>query len=87
MLSKKKEMEISIYCYAAVGGMMATMLNDKMRGKNFSWDLFPEIMETHCEINVILSVSMNKRIEMNCRKLAAETGRDIAKHWVKEMNE
>jgi hypothetical protein len=85
MLSKKKQMEVSLYCYAAVGGMMASMLNDKYRGKSFTWAKFPEMMERHCEINVCLSVVMSEQQQPACRKLASKTGKEIAESWVKEM--
>jgi hypothetical protein len=87
MLSKKKQSEIALYCYAAVGSMFAGMHNPTLRGAKFTWEKFPAMMERHCRECVATNVVMSDRIVEACRDHAAKTAREIAEHWVKEMTE
>ena len=85
MLSNKKMMEISLVCHATVGSMMATMMNPKFRGAEFSWDEFPEMMAGHCRTQVFMSVSMTERQQAMVLEHAERTGREIASNWVNKM--
>lgn len=87
MLSKKVTTEISLHCYAAVGGLMATMSNPKCRGENFTWEKFPDIASNYCEVQVLLSVIVPDKNREKARRLAKETGHSIAVNWVRQMTE
>lgn len=87
MLSTKKITEIELICYATVGHMMAVMHNPRYRGAKFTWEDFPEMMASHCEMQVTMSCVMSPKLEQQCLEYAAQFGRDIARRWVKTMTE
>ena len=87
MLSNKLMDRISLFCYALVSHMFATMHNPRMRGDKFEWDAFPEMMEDHCRVILCTFMSYSKNIKLECEDHAAKTGREIATDLVKWMTE
>lgn len=45
--------QVTIACYALVMGRFADMLNPEMRGRNFSWERFPEMMKSTCSHEIL----------------------------------
>jgi len=67
--------------------MFATMHNPKKRGKKFSWDDFPTMMQNHCSLMVTNTISIQQQDEEDARQYAAKKGRTIAHELVELMTE
>lgn len=83
-MTPEKQNAISLFCYVAVSGLFATFHNPKMRGSEFTWDKFPEMMERHCRTMYPIQTGdfLDKEAEV---AHAARTGREIAEHLVDLM--
>lgn len=44
MISDKRRLQIANVCYANVAGEFAIFCNDEMRGPNFKWENFSNMM-------------------------------------------
>lgn len=83
-MTPEKQNEIALFCYTAVSRMFATFHNPKMRGHKFTWDGFPEMMESFCRSMYPYNVTAETQEEFDH---AARTGRQIAEQLVKWMRE
>jgi hypothetical protein len=83
MISDKKRLEIANVCYANVSGQFAMFCNPKMRGPNFKWDRFADMMEKSAEHWIhIHNVRGHKE---TLKQTAKQYAREIAEHLVKEL--
>lgn len=86
MLSEKITSQIALIAYATVSDLFATLHNPKMRGENFTWDKFPNMVEGIVATQVFLNVVCK---DQKKQKLAEEQGRkfaiEIAEKMVKAM--
>lgn len=71
-----ERLRIANTCYAIVCGRFADMLNPKMRGDNFSWLKFPEMMGETCKTEIFLYFDSH---EWSYKQL--ETYKDTAKDF------
>lgn len=85
-MSKSKDKDVALACYAVVSGMFAMFTNPKNCGAKFTWGGFPEMMKDHCETDIFLYVaSSNKSEDIRIRALAAKYGLEIATTLVNRM--
>lgn len=88
MLSQKITNQIALIAYATVSNMFATFHNPKMRGENFTWEKFPDIVEGMVATQVFMNVVCK---DQKKQKLAEEQGkkyaREIAQRLIKEMTQ
>lgn len=86
MLSQKINSQIALIAYATVSDLFATFHNPKMRGENFTWEKFPNIVEGIVAAQVFCNVVCKDEKK---QKLAEEQGRkfahEIAERMVKAM--
>lgn len=87
MISDKTKNAISLFCYATVSHMFAAMHNPRYRGDKFTWEGFPDWMESKCVAEVHVSVLYPEKQKKEVKEHAALTGKRIAQELVKIMEE
>lgn len=86
MLSQKISTQIALIAYATVSDLFATFHNPKMRGENFTWDKFPEIVEGMVATQVFLNVvCKDKKNQQEAEEQGKKYAREIAEKMVKAM--
>lgn len=89
-LSELDRLKVANTCYALVLGRFADMLDPAMRGKNFSWDRFPEIMAKACATEIHLYFDSHEwpyKKHEHFKIAASEDGRQIAEHLIKRCQD
>lgn len=86
-LANKYQLQIALWCHAAVLIDAAAMHNPKYRGAKFSWQGFIERMERYCSTGVHLNVLCPEKLHDQVSAHAGKLGREIATRYVKEMGD
>lgn len=81
-MSKKDQIEL--LCYSYISSMFAMFHNPRYRGKNFTWDKFPEMCVTHCQEQIFLSLNISPKFEKRYKNIAKAISLEIANRMVKE---
>lgn len=88
MLSQKIQTQISLIAYATVSNLFATFHNEKMRGKNFTWEKFPNLAEKNVKTQIFLSVVLkDEKKQKEAEEYGKKLGLEIASNMVKLMTE
>ena len=80
MISDKKRLQVANVCYANVSGMFAMFCNDTMRGPNFRWSEFPNMMAREADLWMMLHNVQGNKQEIN--ETAVQYAREIAETLV-----
>lgn len=85
-LPKTLQANLTLACYAIVSTEFATFHNPSMRGKNFSWDKFPEMMEGSGWRNCWMTVTIPDRHKEAAETFARDLSKKIAQNLVWAMS-
>ncbi len=85
-MRKSKIKELDVLCYAVVLGGFADMHNPLMRGENFSWGSFPDMMTNRCVEQAFMMGLLETEIEF-AKKHAREMGLALAKATIDRMTD
>jgi len=87
-MSKKKDQDIALACYAMVSGQFARFVNSKNQYETFTWDSFPKLMVDHCRDNIFMHVTSSSiKEEHLIRATAANFGKEIATTLLERMTQ
>ncbi len=87
MLPIRLQEKIALGCYAIVANMFATFNSPKNCGPNFTWENFPTMMKGMCSTHIFLNTPIPEKHRKAAKEHAEQTGFEIAKKLVKEMQE
>ena len=82
MITENDQLKIANACYAMVLGRFADMLNPDMRGPNFSWARFPDLMADTCATELCLYIDFQ-----DWPKTTVQEFQDTARQYGREISE
>lgn len=86
MLSQKISTQIALVAYATVSDLFATFHNPKMRGENFTWEKFPDIVEGMVATQVFMNiVCKDPKKQKEAEDQGKKYAREIAEKLIKAM--
>lgn len=86
MLSQKISTQIALIAYATVSDLFATFHNPKMRGENFTWEKFPNIVEGMVATQVFMNVvCKDKKKQKEAEEQGKKYAREIAEKLITAM--
>jgi len=77
-MSPYKQMQVISYCRGLVGSMFADFHDDNMKGSNFTWENFPNMMASLASANVSCVIRTNKNTKKDIETFATNTAKDFA---------
>lgn len=85
-LTQREIQQVDNICHVVVARLFASFHNPKFRGDKFSWNNFPNMMESYCMNQVFMANIANKNNTKAC-EYAAVKGKEFAEELVKIMTE
>jgi len=85
-LSKYKELQIANAMYAFVSGLFVDFSNPNNRGKNFSWEDFPDLVADYSYGTVLANIPMTKKNKTEVIETAKRMAKEIATNLVNRKN-